>query len=130
IRFSNPNMASALKSSQRTGSPGSHLTRNTLVIVQRAAALVLLVGAGLLLQSFRALKDVDPGYETRNIVTFQFAPDTEEHGLNSAMAFARFHYDFMDRLAAIPGVESVGLVNTLPLDEGAGQTRVATANYN
>ncbi len=119
-----------LRSGQRTGAVKNPLTRNALVVVQTAAALVLLVGAGLLLQSFRALRDVDPGYDTENIFTFQFAPDPREHGLNNGPTFARFHYMFMDRLAALPGVESVGLVNTLPLDEGAGETRVATANYN
>ncbi|HUF25557.1 MAG TPA: ABC transporter permease [Gemmatimonadaceae bacterium] len=130
LKFSNPDVATALRSSQRTGTTGSPVTRNALVIVQTAAALVLLVGSGLLLQSFRALRGVDPGYDTRNILTFQMAPDPEQHGLTDPPALARFHYMFMDRLAAIPGVESVGLVNTLPLDEGAGNTRVATAGYS
>ena len=129
LKFSNPDVATALRSSQRTGTSGSPVTRNALVIVQTAAALVLLVGSGLLLQSFRALRGVDPGYDTRNILTFQMAPDPEQHGLTDPPALARFHYDFMDRLAALPGVESVGLVNTLPLDEGAGDARVATAGY-
>ena len=57
-----------------------------------AAALVLLVGSGLLLQSFRALRAVDPGYETEDIFTFQMAPDPEEHGLdNAAERYKRFH---------------------------------------
>ena len=130
LRFSNPDAATALRSSQRTGSTGSPLTRNTLVVVQTAAALVLLVGSGLLLQSFRALRSVDPGYDTQNILTFQMAPDAEQLELTNPPAYARFHYMFMDRLAALPGVESVGLVNTLPLDEGAGDARVATAGYS
>jgi ABC-type lipoprotein release transport system permease subunit len=130
LRFSKPDVANGLRSSQRTGSAASPVTRNALIAVQTAAALVLLVGAGLLLQSFRALRNVDPGYETENIYTFQAAPDPEEHNLNDASAFARFHYMFMDRIAALPGVESVGLVNTLPLDEGAGETRVVTSSYD
>ncbi|HEU4631594.1 MAG TPA: ABC transporter permease [Gemmatimonadaceae bacterium] len=130
LRFSNPDVATALRSSQRTGAAASPMTRNVLVVVQTAAALVLLVGSGLLLQSFRALRSVDPGYDTENILTFQMAPDPEQLGLTDAPALARFHYMFMDRVAALPGVESVGLVNTLPLDEGAGEARVATANYD
>jgi predicted permease len=142
VKFSNPDPATALRISQRTGSAGSplpswleldrlrFLTRNGLVVVQTAAALVLLVGSGLLLQSFRALRSVDPGYDTENILTFQMAPDAEEHGLDDAPAFARFHYMFMDRVRALPGVQSVGLVNTLPLDEGAGDARVATSGYS
>ena len=130
LRFSKPDVANGLRSSQRTGSAASPVTRNALIVVQTAAALVLLVGAGLLLQSFRALRNVDPGYDTQNIFTFQAAPDPEEHGLSDPSAFARFHYMFMDRIAALPGVESVGLVNTLPLDEGAGETRVQTSTYD
>ena len=130
LRFSNPDVATALRSSQRTGPGGSPVTRNALVVIQTAAALVLLVGSGLLLQSFRALRDVDPGYDTESILSFQMAPDPQQHGLTNATALARFHYDFMDRIAALPGVESVGLVNTLPLDEGAGDARVATTGYS
>jgi len=130
IRFSRPDISIGLRSSQRTGSAGSPMTRNVLVIVQTAAALVLLVGSGLLLQSFRALRSVDPGYDTQDIFTFQAAPDPEAHGLSDPMSLARFHYMFMDRLAALPGVQSVGLVNTLPLDEGAGEARVATSSYS
>jgi predicted permease len=129
LKFSNPDVATALRSSQRTGAAGSPMTRNVLVVVQTAAALVLLVGSGLLLQSFRALRSVDPGYDTENILSFQMAPDPQKHGLTDATALARFHYAFMDRLRALPGVESVGLVATLPLDEGAGEARVATASY-
>jgi putative ABC transport system permease protein len=121
VRFSNPDLASTLQSSRRVGSGPGRLTRNALVVVQTAAALVLLVGSGLLLQSFRALHRVDPGYDTQDIFTFQAAPDPEEFGLVDGPTFAQFHYTFMDRIAAIPGVESVGLVNTLPLDEGAGR---------
>ena len=83
---------------------------------------VLLVGSGLLLKSFVELRRVDPGYDTEDIFTFQTAPDPRSHGLVDAVTLAQFHYDFMDRLAALPGVRSVGLANTLPLDEGAGLT--------
>ncbi|HUP21129.1 MAG TPA: ABC transporter permease, partial [Gemmatimonadota bacterium] len=130
LRFSTPDIMRGLRSSLRVGAGANPLTRNTLVVVQTAAALVLLVGSGLLLQSFRGLRSVDPGYDTEDIFTFQAAPDPREHALSDGPSFARFHYAFMDRLAAIPGVESVGLVNTLPLDEGAGSARVATRNYD
>jgi predicted permease len=130
LRFSNPDMATALRSSQRTGGAGNRFTRNALVVVQMAAALVLLIGSGLLLQSFRALRSVDPGYDTKDILTFQMAPDAQKLGLTDGPTFARFHYQFMDRIAALPGVQSVGLVNTLPLDEGAGEARVATSSYS
>ncbi|MEJ2206032.1 MAG: ADOP family duplicated permease [Gemmatimonadota bacterium] len=126
IRFSNPGLVGGLQSAERVGSESNHVTRNALVVVQTAAALVLLVGSGLLLQSFRSLSRVDPGYDTQDIFSFQTAPNPREHGLSDAPTFARFHYMFLDRLAALPGVESTGLVLTLPLDEGAGLTAFAT----
>jgi predicted permease len=126
IRFSNPGIAGSLRDSHRVGTGPDHLTRDALVVVQTAAALVLLVGSGLLLKSFIELRRVDAGYDTADIFTFQTAPDPRAHGLTDAVTLAQFHYDFMERMAAIPGVESVGLANTLPLDEGAGLTRFVT----
>lgn len=125
LRFSNPGLVGGLREPDPTGSARAHLTRDALVVLQTAAALVLLVSSGLLAQSFRSLTHVDPGYDTKDIFTFQAAPDPRTHGLADAPTFARFHYGFMDRLAALPGVESVGLVLTLPLDEGAGRAQFA-----
>ena len=126
IRFSNFPIAEALRNGRTGPSPDHHLLRDALVVLQTGAALVLLVGSGLLFQSFRELKGVDPGFETQDIFTFQMAPNFRAVGLVDAPSFARFHYELMDRLAALPGVESVGLVDTLPFDEGAPAQRVAT----
>jgi predicted permease len=54
------------------------------------------------------------------------AANFRNHRIADARGAAQFHYDFMDRLAALPGVQSVGVVNSLPLDEGAGRLRFAT----
>jgi putative ABC transport system permease protein len=94
-----------------------HLTRDVLVVGQAALALVLLFGSGLLLRSFMALKDVDPGYVVEDIFTFQMAP--EQAQLNSGPTWASFHLGFMERLRGLPGVETVGIVENFPLDEGA-----------
>lgn len=126
IRFSNPGLMGGLQSSQRVGTGPDHLTRDALVVLQTAAALVLLVASGLLVQSFRSLTRVDPGYDTEDIFSFQMAPDFDEHGVVDGPSAARFHYAFLDRISAMPGVESVGLANTLPLDEGAGGTFFTT----
>lgn len=103
----------------------SHRGRNALVVGQTALALVLLAGAGLLVRSYQALSSVDPGYDTEDIFTFQIAPDQEE-GLTDGPSFARFHMDFMERLAALPGVESVGIVENVPLNEGVRIIRFVT----
>jgi putative ABC transport system permease protein len=109
----------------REGTRGStgrrHLGRDVLVVTQTALALVLLIGSALLVQSFQRLRNVDPGYDTTDIYTFQFAP--EQPRLTDGPSWGRFHLDFMDRLRALPGVTGVGVVNNIPLDEGTGSGR-------
>jgi predicted permease len=100
------------------------LTRDALVVVQTASALVLLVGSALLMRSFWQLSHVDAGYDTDGIFTFQIAAGRPD--LDNRAAVSRFQYAFMDRLAALPGVESVGFITTLPLDEGAGTQNITT----
>jgi predicted permease len=112
----------------RDGSRGStgrrHLGRDVLIVGQTALALVLLIGSALLVQSFQRLQTVDPGYETADIYTFQFAP--EQKHLTDGPTWGRFHLDFMDRLRALPGVTTVGVVNNVPLDEGTPTGRFLT----
>jgi predicted permease len=124
IRFSRPKALLDLRQAGRIGSPQGRLARNALVVVQTASALVLLVAAGLLARSFWQLSRVDLGYKTDNIFTFQVAP--QRPSLNDGPSFAHFHQVLMEKIAAMPGVESVGLVNELPLDEGSGLARFAT----
>jgi putative ABC transport system permease protein len=88
------------------------------VIAQTGLALVLLIGSGLLIRSFSNLSHVDPGYDTRDIFTFQIAP--ESASLRDGPSFARFIMDFMDRLRALPGVQMVGMVENVPLNESTG----------
>jgi predicted permease len=123
IRASAPNLA-GLRDGSRGSTRRRHWGRDGLVIAQTALALVLLIGSGLLIRSFQQLRSVDPGYDTADIFTFQIAP--ERASLNDAQSFATFHIDFMHRLAALPGVESVGLVENVPLDEGTSTGRFAT----
>jgi predicted permease len=112
----------------RDGSRGStgrrHLGRDVLIVGQTALALVLVIGSALLVRSFDRLRTVDPGYDTADIYTFQFAPEQER--LTDGPAWGRFHLDFMDRLRALPGVTAVGVVNNIPLDEGTGTGRFLT----
>jgi predicted permease len=123
LRFSDPRLINIQEAGRGIVGRRS-LTRDALVVVQTASALVLLVGSALLMRSFRQLSNVDAGYETDGIFTFQIAPSRED--LNNRAAISAFQYAFMDRLAALPGVESVGFVTTLPLDEGAGNENVTT----
>ena len=114
-RGASPNLA-RLREGGRGSTRRRRLGRDGLVAAQTAMALVLLIGAGLLMRSFLALRSVDPGYDTRDVFTFQFAP--EQPALKDGPSWARFHLDFLARLAALPGVTSVGIVENVPLDEG------------
>lgn len=120
IRASAPKL-SALRDGGRGAVRQRHWGRNVLVVGQTALALVLLIGSALLVRSFWGLRHVDPGYDTADVFTFQIAPEGEH--LTDAPSYARFHMDFMDRVAALPGVESVGIVENVPLNEGLRGSR-------
>jgi predicted permease len=122
MRASSPNLT-RLREGGRGSTGGKHRGRDLLVVAQTALALVLLIGAALLVQSVNRLRTVNPGYDTRDIYTFQFAPDRP--GLDGP-GWGRLHVAFMDRLRAIPGVTGVGVVNNIPLDEGTNAIRVRT----
>ena len=121
LRGSIPDLA-RLRDGGRGSTTRRHRLRNLLVAGQTALALLLLIGSALLFRSADALLSTDPGYETSDIFSFQIAPDRPS--LDSAPAFARFNLAFLDRLAALPGVESAGLVENLPLEEGTNSVPV------
>ncbi len=123
LRASAPDL-NRLREGGRTGTGRRHWGRDVLVVAQTALALVLLIGSALLVRSFQTLRNVDPGYETADLYTFQFAP-VQEH-LVDGPSWGRLHLDFMDRLRALPGVSAVGVVNNIPLDEGTGRVRFLT----
>ena len=123
LRASSPDL-SGLREGGRGSIAGRRWARDLLVVAQTALALVLLIGSALLLQSFRRLRSVDAGYDVRNIYTFQFAP--EQPQLRDGPSLGRLHLTMMDRLRALPGVTTVGVVNNIPLDEGTPSLRVMT----
>jgi putative ABC transport system permease protein len=82
-----------------------------------ALAFVLLVGAGLLVRSFRSLAAVDPGFRPDHVLTFNLGHPDRFHG---AEQVAGFYDRLVDRLEAIPGVTAAGAVNGLPLAGGGG----------
>ena len=120
LRASEPSL-DRLRDGSRGSTSRRHWARDGLVVAQTALALVLLTGSALLLRSFQKMKNVDPGYDTRDIFTFQIAPEGDH--LDDAASFARFHLAFKERLAALPGVEAVGIVDHVPLNEGLGELR-------
>ena len=120
IRASSPDLI-RLREGGRGATGRRRWGRDALVVGQTALALVLLIGSSLLVRSFQKLRNVDPGYDTADIYTFQFAPEQER--LTDGPAWGQLHLEFMDRLRGLPGVTTVGVVNNLPLDEGTGGGR-------
>jgi putative ABC transport system permease protein len=123
LQASSPDLG-LLRDGTRGSTARHHLGRDVLVVGQTALGLVLLIASALLVQSFERLRTVDPGYDTADIYTFQFAP--EQARLTDGPTWGRFHLDFMDRLRALAGVTAVGIVNNIPLDEGTGAGRYLT----
>ncbi len=115
IRAGREDAATALREGGRGRSVGrgTARARNALVVGQVALALILLIGAGLLVQSFRNLRTTDLGFQPSNILALQLSLPGEQYETDDQR---RAFYDVIEeRLAALPGVVSVGLTSTLPL---------------
>ncbi|HKN69249.1 MAG TPA: ADOP family duplicated permease, partial [Gemmatimonadaceae bacterium] len=130
-----------LRAPRSTASGTWRRAQNGLVAFQVAIALVLLVAAGLLGRSFWNLRNAAIGFQPENAMTFQLSLPYGEDGYVSYGKSAAFHAKVVDRLAALPGVTSVGLSLRLPLasrgvphldvqlqaDDGEGRPAVAAA---
>jgi len=117
LRYAAPRIALSLRGGSRTMSQSRerHHTRSVLVVVQVALALVLLISAGLMIRTFAAMRSVRPGFTgAEQLQTFfvavpaSVAPSEEQA--------ARMENAIADKLAAIPGVKSVGFASALPMD--------------
>ena len=114
LRASRPDIVDALRVSQgSTGLRAGHRVRNAVVVIEVALSFVLLIGSGLMLRSFVALQQVDPGFDPSHILTFTLQirqPDPDK--------FAAAVRQIEERLRALPGVEAVTAATPLPLDGG------------
>ncbi len=118
IRHAGPHVATKLSGMGRTHSWGRdrHRARNTLVVVQVALALVLLVASGLMIRTFQSLRDVDPGFtEPHQIQMFRIS--IPQAVVPEFPRMVRLQNDIVDRLAAMPGVESVAFSTRPPLGQ-------------
>jgi putative ABC transport system permease protein len=119
--ISGTNLAEALREGARGATAGLHTnrTRGLLVIVEVALALVLLVGAGLLIQSFVRLQQVALGFDPREVLTFNVTMSTDTS--TRPEQIAAFYRELGQRLRALPGVVNASVIFQLPLS-GAGAT--------
>jgi putative ABC transport system permease protein len=117
LEVSKPNLTESLKEAGRgTGAGGTrNRLRSTLVVAEVAITLVLLVSAGLLLRTVNRLRNVDTGFDSRNILTMNIGlpfikyPKPEDR--------AAFFKQLTDRLATVPGVKAAGTTSVLPLSD-------------
>ena len=105
----------ALKESSITASKGrSHgRFRSVLVVSQVSLAVVLLIGAALLIRTFANLRGVDPGFDSTRLLTFQISPRGPQYETTAQVA--EFNERAIERISSVPGVEAVATTSTLPL---------------
>ena len=120
LQTSRPDLNESLKEGGKGAPSMSHnRTHRFLVVTEVALAMVLLVGAGLLVQSFRNLRNVDPGFVPSNVLTMLlFLPESKYGESGKAGAFVD---QVLARVAALPGVKAVGTTLHLPF-RGGGDT--------
>ncbi len=108
-------LQTGLREGGRSGSAGirSAGLRNALVIGEFALALVLLIGAGLLMRTFLALNATNPGLVTEGVLTMSVSVPDEKYP-NYSM-WQRFYSPALERIQALPGVRAAGIISLLPL---------------
>jgi putative ABC transport system permease protein len=99
-----------------TVAPGRQRVRDLLVVSEVALALVLLVGAGLLLQSLHRVQSIRPGFEPARLVTFNLTPPMAGYG--DIAKRTRFFQGVIERVSALPGVDAAGATSDLPYGMG------------
>ena len=107
FKSSRTEIQDTLKKSGRGGSASRHRTQGVFVAMEMAMAVVLLVGAGLMIRSLANLWGVDPGFDPRNVLSFSLA-SSEPLGANPAASRALFR-QLRDAISAVPGVQSASL---------------------
>ena len=117
LKFATPNLANALKQGGRLSSAGKerHRARNTLVVVEIALAVVLLVASGLMIRTFQAMRHVNPGYtDPAHLITFRVA--IPQSIAPDPVQTAHMEEQIARALERIPGVASVGVTSSITMD--------------
>jgi predicted permease len=123
------NTSTVLKEDTARGSAGKRtgFTRAALVIVETALALVLLVGAGLLIKSFMRLEEVNPGFSSERVLTAQLALPATRYP--DAAARRAFWDRLLERVRAVPGVSAAGLTSNVPFNGNISSGSYSIVGY-
>jgi predicted permease len=112
---SNVNPQESLKEGARGSGGGRHRAEGVFVVLEVGLAAVLLAGAGLMIQSIWRLWRVDPGFNTRHLLTTQVALSPTVMASPAAIRLA--YRQLLDRVASIPGVQSASITSLIPLSD-------------
>ena len=115
LQSSSVELSESMKESSKsaTTSRAWQRLRGILIICEVAMALVLLIGAGLLIKSFRRLLDVDPGFNRENVLTMQVSLPPARYA--DPKEKANFYGQLLERVKALPGIEAASMTTALPL---------------
>ena len=118
VAASRPSLAEVLTETTRlAGHPSHRRLRGLLVAMEVAFALVLLSGAGLLARTFDNLQRVDPGFEPRGLLAVRVSGDSQRYRRQQDLVRT-----LLERIGALPGVESAGATGTRPIQDKVGNT--------
>ena len=125
LHLSRANVNQALKQGLgRSGSDsGGNRTRSTLVVVEVALSLLLLIGAGLMIRSFETLRSVNPGFDPHGVLTMSAAVSRTK--FSAATQQISFFDRTLERIRALPGVTAAGLIDDIPLGGGGSHQPIA-----
>ncbi|ABF87931.1 putative permease [Myxococcus xanthus DK 1622] len=114
-------------SQRATLGPGGGRTRAFLVVGQVALAVMLLVGAALLIRGFSALQRVQPGFDPHGVHVLRLSLPEGRYG--TLQALERFETQVVERVRSLPGVEAVGFATSLPMDRGPSMSFSIEGKY-
>ena len=118
LHISKTDVQDAMKETGRgtAGSARHTRLRHALIVTEVALSVVLLAGAGLLFRSFMRLQSVNAGFTPQQVLTAQLSPAGPK--FKGDPDYVAFYEQVLDRVSAIPGVQSAGVINVLPLTAG------------
>jgi putative ABC transport system permease protein len=112
LHISKPDLNNSLKEGGRGSTGSRHLVRNLLVVAEVSFALMLLIMAGLTIKSFQRLLNINLGFRTENVLTMRLSLPQARY---TPEQVGPFYQQLLDKIRALPGVESAGAVSILPL---------------
>jgi predicted permease len=124
MQLTKPEVQSELKEGGRAVSAGTgqNRLRGVLAIAEIAVALILLVGAGLMVKSLYRLLAVDPGFKTERVLTMEMDLRTAQYAKGPAIL--NFWQQVLDRVGALPGVEAAALGTVVPLTDSHSRSDI------